>query len=334
MRSAPFVDVDWPRVREVDSLSTPMVDTDFEARGRRGWARGWSYGALIALALLALSLLPWISPRPGPERVPGSLALLVAALGFAWRARPRTRRPEPIRQALGTRASSGDVKSICLTSSRGEFQGRGGTSYAAELVLAKDERLVFIEAVEPGNVLAVAVAWARDFGVPIEAGWGLGQTEIDALVGERKVRFPAGTKLSGPSNNGARGAALSLVCAALALSVLVGSVALLRDAEVTTISWGLLAFGVTSLLLLASMTATDRARIVGGSPTVIERSILGVVFRRVELAPESLRWARAVSPRGHGGKHLLLATTDGFLAFRTEESLAQRIEASVVRAPG
>jgi len=287
----------------------------------------WGVAGLVALLCLALAATALSHANQSSHGFWTVVVLLGAAGVLGWQARPRRPRAEQVAQALRSLSSRGPL-AIHLTSRAAAGIGRAGTAYAAVARSAAGE-VVLALAGTPAPVLAVARHWQAEFGVPLLPGWGLTKADVEALDGKRSLSL-ARVSYSGPSQHGASGGSVSLVCSALAILLLAGSVAIFRADPSSAISLVLLGVGVSLLAALAAATRSDVTRIVVQDGVEVERRCLGFDLGSLRLPLDAVRVLSVVSPDGRHGRHLLLATNEGFGAIECPAALAWVVQGPVV----
>jgi len=251
---------------------------------------------------------------------------------LGWKARPERPQERQLAKALDGLASRGGLV-IQLTAQSADSIGRAGSAYAA---IARSDvgDVLLAHADEPASVLAVARYWQLKLGAPLLPGWGLTQGDLEPMALDRAVAT-ARVDYLGPSQHGATGSAIALLCSAVALALLVGSVAILRQQPPSLLSLVLFGVGVGVLLLLAAATGTDVTRIVLHDVLEVERRCLGFRVGGLELPSSTVQLLRIVSPEGKHGRHLLLASSGGFWAMECPAELETTFRDPVVsvRAP-
>jgi hypothetical protein len=283
-------------------------------------AGGAAVFALVAVVSVAQSSQGWWAV--------GLLSASVAVL--LWKARPDRPREQQLAKALDRLASRGGLV-IQLTSHTADSIGRAGSAYAA-IARSDTSDVLLAQADEPASVLAVARYWQLELGAPLLAGWGLTQADLEAVAHDRP--FPtARVDYLGRSQHGATGNAVGLLCSAIALAILVGSVAILRQDAPSTLSLVLFGVGLGVLLLLAAATHTDVTRILLHDRLEVERRCLGFKLGGLKLPSSALRLLRIVSPEGNHGRHLLIASSEGFGAIECAAELETSFRDPVVDLP-
>lgn len=294
---------------------------------RRLLLRDWGAGALVAGVGAVFVLVALVSAAQTSH---GWWAVLFLSGGvgvLAWRARPERPRERHLAKAVDRLLSRGDLV-IQLTSRTATSIGRAGSAYAA-VARSDAGEVLLAQADEPASVLAVARYWQLDRGVPLLPGWGLTQADLEPIALDRSVAT-ARVDYLGPSQHGATGSAIALLCSAIALTLLVGSVALLRQDPPSTLSLVLFGVGVGLLLLLAAATRTDITRILLHDALEVERRCLGFRVGGLELPSAAVRLLSIVSPEGKHGRHLLLASSAGFWAIECPAALETSFRDPVV----
>ena len=287
----------------------------------------WGVAGLVALLCLALAATALSHANQSSHGVWASVVLFGAAGVLGWKARPRRPQAKRVARALRELSSHGPL-AIQLTSHAAEGIGRAGVVYAA-IARAEAGEVVLAVAATPAPVLAVARHWQAELGAPLLPGWGLTKSDVESLDGKRPVPV-ARICYSGPSQHGAGGGAVSLVSSALAILLLAGSVAIFRAHPSSGTSLVLLAVGVSLLLLLAAAMRTDLTCIVVQDSFEVERRCLGFDLGSLRLPLDAVRLFTVVSPDGKHGRHLLLATSEGFWAIECPAALDRVVQGPVV----
>jgi len=287
----------------------------------------WGVAGLVALLCLALAATALSHANQSSHGFWAVVILLGAAGVLGWHARPRRPQAERVAQALRALSSQGPL-AIHLTSHAAEGVGRAGLAYAA---IARSEagEVVLALAATPAPVLAVARHWQAELGAPLLPGWGLTKADVESLDGKRPVPV-ARVNYSGPSQHGASGGTVALVCSALATLLLAGTVAIFRAHPSSGVSLVLLAVGVSLLVALAAATRSDVTRIVVQDSLAVERRCLGFDLGSLRLPLDAVRALTVVSPDGRHGRHLLLAATEGFWAIECPIALDRVVRDAVI----
>lgn len=300
-----------------------MASSTSQRAVTRERARDLGPGVFLAVACLALGALPLFGTAPGWHWLT-VIAFMAAGIGLLWRAWPSAARPEAAEHALACRRRAGSG-AIHLTSRAAEARGRAGTSYAAVLV-GDGPELVLAESGDPASVLEVAQRCADLLEAPLKPGWGLSQADLDALQAPAPGLPLAPRELCGASQQGTLGIVISLVASAIALSLLVSAVAMLREGTLGLASALLWAGGVLALLGVAQAVRTEQTHVVFGDTVRMERRVLGRLRYRFELDAKALQVLRAVSPDGGYARHLLIAGAGQVAAVQCAQPLARAAE--------
>lgn len=294
--------------------------------------RAWGPGILVAGALLALAILPLLSPAPTPTSRMTVVLFAAAAFLALWKARTPATAPEELARQLDTLAGRHPRRlTIQLTHTTADTLGAAGRAYAATVVPPSGSEVLLAEAREPATVMAAARYWQRRLNARLAAGWGLSNEDIAAIERPPRIRvLPA--EHVGPSQEGALGSVIALLCCAAALGLLVGSVATVRQNPSSPVSLVLLGVGAGLLVLLASATQTDRLRVSIEETVALERQCLGVSLGRLEVSADAIQFLRLVSPEGKRGRHLLLATRHGYGSVECQHDLGRIAERAISAA--
>ncbi|HEU5074007.1 MAG TPA: hypothetical protein VFU02_07535, partial [Polyangiaceae bacterium] len=271
----------------------------------------WSaagFVALLCVALAAVALPHALHSGYGACTV---IALLGMAGFLGWQAHPRHLTAHRLEQALTALSAAGPVV-IQLTPRTAAGIGRAGLAYAA-VARSEAAEVLLAHATEPASVLAVARYWQTRLGVPLLPGWGLTKGDVEALDAKRAVSLVR-VSYAGPSQHGAAGSAIALVCSAIALLALAGSVAVFREHPAGVMSLVLLGVGVGLLAAFAVAARTDVMRIVVQDTVEVERRCLRFRLGGIRLPLDEVRLLAVVSPDGKHGRHLVLASSNGFWA--------------------
>lgn len=278
---------------------------------RRSVLQDWGAAGFVALLCVALAALALPHATQSGYGALTVFVLLGAAGVLGWCSRPRHPNAERLTRSLEALANRGQVV-IQLTPRSAAEIGRAGVAYAA-VARSDAGEVVLAHATEPASVLAVARYWQTRLGAPLLAGWGLAKSDVEALDAKRPVSL-ARVSYAGPSQHGASGSAVALVCSALALLALAGSVAVFREHPAGVLSLVLLGVGVSLLALFAAAARTDFTRIAVQDTLEIERVCLRWKLGGIRLPLDEVRLLAVVSPEGKHGRHLLLASSGGFWA--------------------
>lgn len=294
---------------------------------RRSLLQDWGAAGLVALLCVALAALA----VPHATRSAYGALTVIVLLGVAGvlvsYARPKHPKAEHLERALEALSSRGPVV-IQLTARSAAGIGRAGLAYAA-VARADAGEVLLAHATEPAGVLAVARYWQTRLGVPLIAGWGLSKSDVDALDAKRSASI-ARFRYAGPSQHGASGSGVSLVCSAIALLALAGSVAVFREHPAGVLSLALLGVGVSLLASFAAASRTDFTRIAVQDALEVERVCLRRRLRGIRLPVEEVRLLVVVSPGGKHARHLLLASSGGFWAIECPARLDAAAQGPVV----
>lgn len=278
---------------------------------RRSVFKDWGAPGLVALLCLALAALA----SPHATRSGYGALTVMALVGTAgvlvWRSRPHHPKAEHLAQSLPALSSRSPMV-IQLTTRDAADIGRAGLAYAAVARSEVGEELL-AQATDPARVLAVARYWQAHLGVPLVPGWGLKKSDLDMLDAKRPPLF-ARLEYAGPSQHGLAGSSVALVSSAIALLAIAGSVAVFRDHPAGVVSLALLGVGVSLLAGFAAAARTDFTRIAVGDSVEIERFCLRRSLGGVRLPLNEVRLLAVVSPEGKHGRHLLLASNQGYCA--------------------
>lgn len=295
----------WTRLRARHMLTSPTPAT------RRSVLQDWGAAGLVGLPCVAFAAaaVPHAS-----QSVYGAFTV-VTLLGIAGilgsQARPRHPKAERLARALEALSSRGPV-AIQLSQRPAAGIGRAGLAYAA-VARCDTTEVLLAQGTEPASVLAVARYWQTRLGAPLLPGWGLTKSDLEELDAQRGVPL---TRISytGPSQHGVLGSIWSLVCCAIALLGLAGSVAVFREHPAGVLSLVLLSVGVALLALFALAARTDVTRIVVQDTVEVERHCLSFRIGGIRLPLDEVRLLAVVSPSGKHGRHLVLASSAGFWA--------------------
>lgn len=278
---------------------------------------------------MALSILPLLSPTPSPFSRTTAVLLAAGAVFLLWKARGTTTPLDELERQLDTLAARHPRRlTIQLTHTPADELGTGGNAYAATVIPPSGAEVPLTRAREPATVLAVARYWQRRLKARLAPGWGLSNEDLAAI--DRAPRFTVRpSEHVGPGQDGARAASISLLCCAVALGLLVGTVATLRQRPSSTTSFALFGLGISLLLVLALAAHTDRVRVSIEEGVAIERRCLGFLLRRFRVNGDAIHFLRLVSPEAARGRHLLLATRHGFGAVECQHDLGRVVEKAI-----
>jgi hypothetical protein len=294
---------------------------------RRSVLQDWGAAGLVALLCTALAALALPHATQSGYGAGTVIVLLGAAGILGWKARPHHLSAARLARALETLSSRGPLV-IQLVPRTAADIGRAGLAYAA-VARSDAGEVVLAHATEPAGVLAVARYWQTRLGAPLLAGWGLTKSDMEALDAKRPTPFVR-VSYAGPSQHGAAGSAMALVCSAIALLALAGSVAIFREHRTGVLSLALLGVGVSLLALFAAAARTDVTRITVQDNLEIERRCLRWKLGGIRLPLDEVRLLAVVSPDGKHGRHLMLASDAGFWAIECPATLDLMLQGPVV----
>jgi hypothetical protein len=284
---------------------------------------------LVGVALGVMAALPWIMPGSVfPWRALASA--LLAAVG-AWVIAACVPHRERIvidlnRNVLlrkGGTLPLSRVRSVRLRTTGPVEDEWPLLRYRADLVLDDERHQRLLERNEPAGVLADLRQVVRVLNWPVESGWGLPAdaapwSESDAPAATSS-RSAASVDVRAARFESQRAAAATVlgsgVFTCVAMTVMLINERR-RGGHIGTLSLALAASAATLVLLIGVALATEYVRVRANGELSVEQHVLGFVWRRFELSPESVRGVYLVGPDPASPRHLLFDAKSGPIAVR------------------